>query len=265
MNLKTKATLILLTIFLITSLMAPVIAEPLTVTDLSKNTYNFTMDQLMEMPQTTEYAELYCYGNLITSGYWNGVQLNYLLSNITINSEVNSIQLTAQDLYTITIPIQLANSPQTIIAYQKNGTPLSEGLRLVLPGYNGAAWIAQIVSISTSNNIVSTPASISIDGSMPRDALSEFNGVATNPPGTFATAKPTPIPTIKSTIDNPTSNPTTPIQNNTVVVQPHQQQTVNQQSFGFDQIVLVLVTTILIVIVSVAVGIKRQRNRVSVL
>ena len=100
------------------------------------------------MPKTTLYAEIYCYGSLVDSGDWSGVQLSYLLNQISDGSNVNSIQFVAADSYTVTIPTLIAMAPETIIAYQKNGDPLSEGLRLVLPGYNGASWIAQIVIYS---------------------------------------------------------------------------------------------------------------------
>jgi hypothetical protein len=250
-NSKTKFTLILLLAFLVTTLTAPVIAEPLTVKDQSENTYNFTIEQLMEMPPTTEYAELYCYGNLLTRGTWTGIQLSVLLDKINIGPDVASVQFEAQDKYTITIPITLANAPQTIIAYQRDGAPLAEGLRLILPGFNGASWIAQIVSISTSSNLVLAPASISVAGS-------EFNRVRSL--GTLATATPTPTPTPKSTINDTTPSPTAPIQNSTDVEPPLQQTTADQQSFGFDQIALVLAAT-LIAILAAAAGVYIRKNR----
>ena len=126
------------------------------IINLSRNTYTFTFQHLGEMPQTTIYAEIYCYGSLVASGDWSGVQLNYLLTQANITSEVNSIQFTASDHYTVMIPIQLALAPETIIAYQKDGAKLS-GLRLVLPGVNGASWIDQIVSINMGTNEFEAP------------------------------------------------------------------------------------------------------------
>ena len=37
-----------------------------------------------------------------------------------------------------------------MIAYEKDDKPLAEGLRLIVPGANGAAWIAMITSITMS-------------------------------------------------------------------------------------------------------------------
>jgi DMSO/TMAO reductase YedYZ molybdopterin-dependent catalytic subunit len=70
------------------------------------------------MPKTIQNAELYCYGDLLASGEWGGVQLNYLLYQTGVSWEVNSIQFTAIDFYVFSIPIQVAQAPQTLIAYQ---------------------------------------------------------------------------------------------------------------------------------------------------
>jgi DMSO/TMAO reductase YedYZ molybdopterin-dependent catalytic subunit len=133
------------------------------VTNLSRDTYTLTYQQLAEMPQTTTFAELFCYGNLITSQDWNGVQLSYLLTQMNVSSEVKSIQFTASDSYTVTIPIQLAMAPETIIAFQYDGAQMVD-LRLILPGINGASWINRIVSINMGNNEVDAPAAVSGTG-----------------------------------------------------------------------------------------------------
>ncbi len=258
---KPKLTLILLPTILITILIAPAAAETLTLTDPSKNTYTFTIEQLKDMPQTNEYAGLYCYGNLITKGDWVGVQLSYLLGKINVNSDVKSIEFKAQDAYTITIPIKLANSTQTIIAYQKDGIPLTEGLRLVLPGYNGAAWIAQIISITTSIVDVVEPASVSVDGSMPRSALNEFNAISKNSFATPPAATPAPVQTPKPTTEVPTPNPTTPTPKSTSPLETPQLTTTDQQPGGFDQTVIVSVAAmILFLVASAGLYIRRKRN-----
>jgi DMSO/TMAO reductase YedYZ molybdopterin-dependent catalytic subunit len=71
-----------------------------------------------------------------------------LLSIIGLNPSGGSIDFTAQDGYKVSIPIETALQPNIIIAYQKDGTPLAETHRLVLPQNNGNLWISMITSIS---------------------------------------------------------------------------------------------------------------------
>ncbi len=68
-----------LTILLIS--ITPTIAattETLEITDLSNVKYDFTYQQLTEMPKTNVYAELYCYGNMVTLGEleWSTAELS---------------------------------------------------------------------------------------------------------------------------------------------------------------------------------------------
>jgi len=178
----------------------------LAITNPSHDTQNITYQQLTEMPPTTVFAELYCYGSLVTSGNWTGIQLSYLLTQANATSEAKSIQFTASDGYTVTIPIEVAMAPDTIIAYQIDGGPLSEELRLVLPGANGASWIAKIVSITISNMAAQSPAPVG--ASLPKDDLIE--GINENnrqaPPTPTLTPNPTQ-PTTTPTPNNPTPNP----------------------------------------------------------
>ena len=84
----------------------------LEITNLSNVKYNFTYQQLSELPKTTIYAELYCYGNIVTLGDWSGVQLSYFLQQISDSSIVNSIQFVAADSYMVAIPISIAMAPE---------------------------------------------------------------------------------------------------------------------------------------------------------
>ncbi len=130
----------------------------LEITNNSGVILDFTHEQLMAMPKTTEYTELYCYGSLAIYGNWTGVLLSYLLAQTRITPEVSSIQFSASDGYTVSIPTDLAMQPQIIIAYEINGQPLAEGLRLIVPGANGATWISLITSITMSTSGTDYPA-----------------------------------------------------------------------------------------------------------
>ncbi len=232
---KHKLLLIFIFIGLIVATVAPAsaVSESLIVNDLSGSAYTFTIQQLESMLKITEYAELYCYGVTVTNGNWTGIQLSYLLNQTSLNSNVNSIQFVAADQYAISIPIQVANSPQTIIAYQKNDQPLTEGLRLVLPGYNGASWIAQIVSITMSSDFVAYPASVSFEGSIPRSVLNEFNGKVLP---SIPNASLTPKPTVAT--NTPTPNVPASAANNTEAAPTLKQQTANPQQLNLNQILI---------------------------
>ncbi len=119
----------------------------LKITNLTGTDTNFSYNQLLEMPITNVSASLLCYGNIVTYGIWSGVSLGYLLQQAVAEPNVASIDFLAQDGYSVSIPLQVASQPNVIIAYEKNGLPLSEELRLVLPDENGAMWIALIASI----------------------------------------------------------------------------------------------------------------------
>jgi DMSO/TMAO reductase YedYZ molybdopterin-dependent catalytic subunit len=126
----------------------------LKITNLTGTTTTYSYDQLLAMPTTEVSATLLCYGNLVTYGLWSGISLNYLLQQVGADPSVASIDFTASDGYTASIPIQVATQSNVIIAYEKDGSPLSEKLRLVLPGENGAMWIALITSITLSTVVI---------------------------------------------------------------------------------------------------------------
>lgn len=102
------------------------------------------------MPKTTVYADLFCYGNLVTQGLWSGVRLDYILNQVETDTEAKSIILQATDGYRVSVAIEIAQNPDVIIAYEKDDQPLAEVLRLVIPQTNGDVWIAWIESISLS-------------------------------------------------------------------------------------------------------------------
>jgi DMSO/TMAO reductase YedYZ molybdopterin-dependent catalytic subunit len=137
-------------------------ASNLEITNLSDASINISNEDLQAMPPTTVYAELYCDGSLATSGNWTGILLSDLLFKAQQTPEVYSIHFTASDGYRVSIPIELALQPQIIIAYQQNGQPLAEGLRLILAGYNGADWISLITTITMSRSGADYPLGVSV-------------------------------------------------------------------------------------------------------
>jgi len=200
-------------ILILTSTTAFVKAENnfnLEITNLTDETFSFTDQQLFGMPKTTVNADLYCDGSLLTSGNWSGIRLSYLLTEIDTAGEVYSVQFAASDGYKVNIPYDLAIQPETIIAYQKDGEPLAEELRLILPGANGAAWISMITSITMSTTGANYPEGVTVGGgSLPKL-------LPTQPPEvtdqTQVTPQPQPTtPTNSSNVEleAPTNTPVT--------------------------------------------------------
>jgi DMSO/TMAO reductase YedYZ molybdopterin-dependent catalytic subunit len=139
----------------------------LQLTNLVGININYTYDQLLAMPQTTISATLSCYGNLLVTGDWGGVSLGYLLQQVGVDPAVASINFHATDGYTVIIPLSEATAWDTIIAYELNGSPLPEVLRLVVPEENGNIWISSIVNITMSAS----------------DVANSQSGISTSPRG----------------------------------------------------------------------------------
>jgi DMSO/TMAO reductase YedYZ molybdopterin-dependent catalytic subunit len=154
--------------------LATVSASPdwtLNVTSLSGNTISLTYNDLSAMPKTNVDAELYCYGNLVTSGNWGGVQLGLLIQQVGVDPEGGSIDFAASDGYRVNIPIEWAARSDVIVAYEKDGAPLTENLRLVVPDANGNVWIAQITTITLASAATQTQGATSGGGSTGAERL----------------------------------------------------------------------------------------------
>jgi len=161
---------------------------------------SLTLDELIEMPQITVNAALYCYGDLVTSGDWTGVHLSLLLEMAEYNDNAQSIQFDAEDGYSITLLITEAFREDVIIAYEKDGQP--EALRLVIPGANGNLWISMITSLTLNKEAAATeqapfkPSELAQPSSMPQQST---------------TPRPTPKPQ-STPFPLPSSSPTaTPV------------------------------------------------------
>lgn len=192
MKRKYRALVIIATIFgilLVTPIGSIALAESvsnLEIITLSGASHVFTNSQLLDMPKTIVNADLYCNGALVTYGNWGGVPVSYLLMQADANaSEVGSVRFVASDGYLVTIPVKLAMDPQIIVAYELDGKLLPEGLRLIIPGANGGAWISEIISITVSTSGADYPSAVSI---------SPFGAVKPN--NLAPTQNPTPQPSL---------------------------------------------------------------------
>jgi DMSO/TMAO reductase YedYZ molybdopterin-dependent catalytic subunit len=126
----------------------------LLVHGLVQNPLNLTMNEIQTMPKTVVNATLVCVdfpGAPIASGNWTGVQLAYLLQQAQVNQTAIKVAFHAGDGYTTDLTIQDAMNENIIIAYELNGKPLAEGLRLVVPSRWGYKWISHLTTIELVN------------------------------------------------------------------------------------------------------------------
>jgi DMSO/TMAO reductase YedYZ molybdopterin-dependent catalytic subunit len=121
------------------------------------NPITLTINQLKSQPSTTLQVTLSSSSRPSENGVYNytGVQLPELLAQANILDSATSIYIQASDGFGTTIPIQDAMNQNTIIAYQRNSSPLTalrdggEGpLRLIIDSDEFAQrWIRGAVSI----------------------------------------------------------------------------------------------------------------------
>ena len=106
-----------------------------------------TFDELVAMPRSTVYAQLHCYGALVDSGNWAGVKLGLLLEKAGLSQEAKTVEFRAEDGYTIRLTLSTALREDVIVSYEKDGIPLLETTRLVIPSANGSEWISRITQV----------------------------------------------------------------------------------------------------------------------
>ncbi len=230
----------------------------LKITNLSGTILNLSYTQLLEMHKTVVNADLYCNGALLTYGNWGGVLLSQLLTQAQVTPEVSSIQFVATDGYGVAIPTDLAMQPQLIIAYEKDGTPLTGGLRLIVPGANGAVWISGIVSIAMSTNGADYPQGISVgSGTLANISPAQNNTTPELP------SEQQPLQPQSSKSDNSSNIQVTSHPNDTDLYQPPEKTQSPNGSMNFQTELMYLTgfaATMLVVTALVAYGRKKKRS-----
>src|SRR4030042_2911566 len=102
------------------------------------------------MPQTTVNAAIICVdfpNNVIVQGNWTGVNLWLLLEPAGVSPDAVKVAFYASDGFSTDLPVETAKREDIILAYEKDGAPLGETLRLVVPGKWGYKWISQVTRI----------------------------------------------------------------------------------------------------------------------
>jgi DMSO/TMAO reductase YedYZ molybdopterin-dependent catalytic subunit len=121
------------------------------------NPLSLTMTEVKFLNSTTMQVTLTSSSKIQDNGVFNytGITLQTLLKQADIQGNATSIYIQASDGYGYSLTIQDANSPTTIIAYQKDGaalTPLkSDGegpLRLIIGSDQYAQrWVRGVVAV----------------------------------------------------------------------------------------------------------------------
>ena len=213
------------------------------------NSLSLTMDQLAALPTTTVQADIYCYGVFVTGGNWIGPKLSQILQMAELGSQAESVEFTAADGYTVTIPITTAMLEEVIVAYQLNDQPLPEGLRLVLPEANGNMWIGGITQITVTASPSNNPPNAYI--------LPNFNAHISIPVAA-PTPAPTPTPTPTST-PTPTTTPPTPTPTDS---QPQQQSSSTQSPLSKYDYTLAF-AAITVAMVTLATGYVLRKRKIT--
>ena len=114
---------------------------------------NLTLNELVAMPRSTVYAELYCLpavgssGVLVDHGNWTGVRLELLLEKAGVSPQAVKVAFYAEDGFTTDLTVTTAMREDTVLAYEKDGKPLPEKLRLAVPSMWGYKWIKWLIHI----------------------------------------------------------------------------------------------------------------------
>ena len=126
----------------------------LTITGLVDKPLNLTIADLLTMPQNTLFAQIYCVGPpgfFVEEGNWTGVKLNYLLQKAGVDPSTIKIAFYATDGFTTDLTPLYAMDDSVLVAYEKNGLPIDETLRLVVPDRWGYKWIYHLSKIEAVN------------------------------------------------------------------------------------------------------------------
>ncbi|MCC6862151.1 MAG: sulfite oxidase [Bryobacterales bacterium] len=140
-----------------------------------RNRLSLTLPELQRLPKVELPGVLECAGNgrglfqptvpgiqweygAVGNAVWAGVRLRDVLENAGLRASARDILFDGADLpigkmpdFRRSIPVRKALHPDTLLAYQMNGRPLSRShgfpLRAVVPGWAGDCWVKWVTSI----------------------------------------------------------------------------------------------------------------------
>jgi hypothetical protein len=243
----------------------------LTVTGLVDHPLNLTLSEIAVMPQTTIYAQIYCVdfpNSVVTEGNWTGVKLSPLLEEAGVSPDAVKVAFYAKDGYSTDLTLAVAESNDVILAYEKDGAPLSETLRLVVPDRWSYKWISQVTRIELVNydfkglwesRGYSDGASIQSGGVLPETPAPPFSPPYLNPPSPLPSTSPSPIPSNSS--NQNASNPPSPNASNSSSLIPSQTPKPKSDLFLPMNATYAIAAVILIMLVVAVVVVSKKRAK----
>jgi DMSO/TMAO reductase YedYZ molybdopterin-dependent catalytic subunit len=127
----------------------------LTIDGEVNNPLQLSMADIQKMPLTSMIIRHVCVEGWAAIVQWNGVRLRDLVSLVQPKANVRYIYFKSADGYSESWDLASALHPQTLMAYQKNGQPLSVDngapIRLASPiklGYKQSKWVTRITLVS---------------------------------------------------------------------------------------------------------------------
>ncbi len=185
----------------------------LNVKGLVNNPLVINYEEIKSMNSVEEFATLTCIsnkigGNLVSTALWKGVRLRDILDRAGVQPTVKYIVFRCSDGYDVGIPLESGMMDGTVLAYDMNNSPLTNGhgfpLRAIVPGFYGMMnpkWITEIELVDrtyegfwqrkgwSNNGISAINSSIVIPGNQPIN--DRFPNLVPN--SSFATGKNIPI------------------------------------------------------------------------
>lgn len=128
----------------------------LTIDGEVNNPIQLSMAEMQKLPLTSMTIRHVCVEGWAAIVQWGGVRLRDLVSLVQPQADVRYVYFKSADGYYESWDLASSLHPQTLMAYQKNGQPLSADngapLRLASPiklGYKQSKWVTQITLVKS--------------------------------------------------------------------------------------------------------------------
>ncbi len=116
---------------------------------------SLSLQEIQQMPRTSMVIRHVCVEGWAAIVQWGGVRLSELIQRATPKANVRYVYFESADDYYESWDLRSCLHPQTLLAYQKNGQPLSiengAPLRLAAPtklGYKQSKWVTRITLVN---------------------------------------------------------------------------------------------------------------------
>ena len=133
----------------------------LTIDGLVNTPLSFDMNSISQLPRQKVYHTLTCISNPVGGEYignaeWSGISFKTLLDQAGVKPGVKKVVFTSADGYKDSITIEKAMEPNTTLAIEMNGAPLTNDhgfpARMLIPdiyGMKNAKWLTGITLVDT--------------------------------------------------------------------------------------------------------------------